>query len=379
MSRRYLDHNATAPLRPQAREAMLAALGQTGNASSIHAEGRAARAVIENARADVAALVGAPARNVIFTSGATEALALALRPHWRRGAAPAPQRLVIGATEHPAVFAAHEFAQAQENPVDARGLFDAAALDQALAPGQGAAMLALQAANSETGVLQPLGGVGERVRAAGGLMVCDAVQAAGRTPCDFIATGADFLILSSHKIGGPQGAGALILSDLALACDRPLLRGGGQERGLRGGTENVAAIAGFGAAARAALAGQATETARLGELRDLFERGLRDAAPDTVIFGEGAPRLPNTSAFAIPGVAAEKMLIALDLAGVALSSGSACSSGKVRGSHVLAAMRTPENLASCALRASFGWDSAREDAEMAVAAISRAISRLRRG
>lgn len=378
MSRAYLDHNATTPLRPAARAAMRAALDLAGNPSSVHAEGRAARALVEAAREKVAALVGGRARDVVFTSGATEALNLALAPGWRGPSGP-PRRLLIAATEHVAALDGHRFgADCERLAVRPDGTLDLAALDAALAAAGGPAMLCLQAANNETGVLQPVAAAAERVRAAGGLVVCDAVQAAGRVACGFDVAGADMLILSSHKIGGPQGAGALVLRDAGLHCETPLLRGGGQERGLRAGTENVAAIAGFGVAAQEAAHGRAADGARLSALRDAFEADLRTLAADLVVFGETAPRLPNTSAFALAGVPAETMLMALDLAGVALSSGSACSSGKVRRSHVLAAMGVAPGLAACALRASFGWNSSEADVAAATAALRQILGRIGR-
>ncbi len=377
----YLDHNATTPLRPAAREAMLDALDATGNASSVHAEGRAARALVETAREKVAALVGGRARNVVFTSGATEALNLALRPDWRIG----PQGghfelLLASATEHVAALEGHAFGRRVEIlPVDRSGRLDLAALGTTLAGYAGArVMVCLQAANNETGVLQPVAEAAEQVHAAGGLLVCDAVQAAGRIACSFETTGADMLVLSSHKTGGPMGAGALVLRDAALHCDRPLIRGGGQERGFRAGTENVAAIAGFGAAAAEAAASRDAEAARIARLRDAFEAGLAHVAPGAVVFGQGAPRLPNTSAFAIPGPSAEILLMAFDLAGVALSSGSACSSGKVKRSHVLAAMGTAPEIAAGALRVSFGWTSADQDVAAVLDVLAAILARIGR-
>lgn len=378
MSRAYLDHNATAPLRGPARAKMLDVLRAAGNPSSVHAEGRAARALVEAAREKVAALVGGRARNVIFTSGATEALNLALSGRWR-GPNGASARLLLGATEHVAALDGHGFgAEAEILPVSADGLLDLAALDAALARAGGPALLCLQAANNETGVLQPVAVAAEKVHAAGGLVVCDAVQAAGRIPCTFETTGADMLVLSSHKIGGPQGAGALVLRDSALTCDRPLIRGGGQERGFRGGTENVAAIAGFGAAAEEALGSRDQEATDAGALRDQIEAEILKLAPSATIFGAGATRLPNTCAFAIPGLAAETALMAFDLAGIALSSGSACSSGKVKRSYVLAAMRISDDLARCALRASLGWTSTEADVAAFSVALGDILARIGR-
>lgn len=371
--RHYLDHNATTPLRPAARAAWLAALEHVGNPSSIHAEGRAARAVLAQARAAVAASVGAAPAAIIFTSGATEALALALRPHWRRKDC-APRRLLLAAVEHPAALEGHDFATVAHLPVDGAGLLDLDALERALRDGP-PAMVAVQAANNETGVLQPIAAIAERVRAADGVLVCDAAQALGRIPCDFATTGADMLVLSAHKLGGPKGAGALALADGALHCDRPLLRGGGQEGRARAGTENGPAIAGFGAAVAAL---DAREPARLAGLRDAFVAGLTALAPDAVVFGATAPRLPNTVCFAIPHAPAETLLMALDLEGVALSSGAACSSGKVKASHVLAAMGVPAAEAAGALRVSLGWNSTPEDVAAALGALDVTITRLLR-
>lgn len=379
MTRAYLDHNATSPLRAPARAKLLEALDAGGNPSSVHAEGRAARALVETAREKVAALIGGGARNVVFTSGATEALNLALAPHWR-GPQGAPARLLLSATEHVAALDGHGFGAAAEFlPVDGDGLLDLAALDAALARADGRVLLCLQAANNETGVLQPVAEAAEKVHAAGGLVVCDAVQAVGRIPCSFATTGADMLVVSSHKIGGPQGAGAFVLRDAALHCDRGLIRGGGQERGLRAGTENVAAIAGFGAAAEEAAAAQTSgEAARLSELRARLEEELLGLAPGAAIFGAGAPRLPNTCAFAIPGLTAETALMAFDLEGIALSSGSACSSGKVKRSHVLGAMGVSDDLARSALRVSLGWSVTFQDVAAFSVALGDILARIGR-
>ncbi|MCB1542581.1 MAG: cysteine desulfurase [Rhodoblastus sp.] len=378
MTRVYLDHNATSPLRGPARAKMLDSLRTVGNPSSVHAEGRAARALVEAAREKVAALVGGRARNVVFTSGATEALNLALAPHWR-GPQGAPTRLLLSATEHVAALDGHGFGGSAETlPVDSSGVLDLAALDAALARVDGPPLLCLQAANNETGVLQPVNAAAEKARAAGGLVVCDAVQAAGRIACTFETTGADLLIVSSHKLGGPQGAGALVLREASLLCDRPLIRGGGQERGFRAGTENVAAIAGFGAAAEDALAHMAEEAERLAALHAQMETELLRLAPAAAIFGAAALRLPNTTAFAIPGLSAETALMAFDLAGVALSSGSACSSGKVKRSHVLAAMGVSDETARGALRASLGWTTTEADVAAFVVALGDILARIGR-
>jgi cysteine desulfurase len=362
--RTYLDYNATAPVRPEAVQAMVRALELPGNASSIHAEGRAARAEIERARETVARLVGAKAKNVIFTSGGTEASNLVLTPTLRRLGQPGASRLLIGAAEHPCGLSGHRFpADAVEMvPVDGQGVVDLAWLRARLEQvGQAPVLVSVQTANNETGVLQPVGEVARLVHEHGGLVHTDAVQAAGKIPLVVADLGADVLTLSAHKIGGPKGIGAVILaSDQIEIADR-LIRGGGQEKGYRAGTENVAAIAGFGAAAEMALAGLADEAARLQGLRDGAEAHLRRIAPDAVVFGGEAGRLPNTLAFAIPGLKAETALIAFDLEGIALSSGSACSSGKVRRSHVLDAMGVEPALAEGAMRVSLGWKTTKED------------------
>lgn len=362
MHRIYLDHNATSPLRPQARAAMLQALEAPRNASSVHAEGRAAKAILEDARAAIAQSVGTAPRNVTFTSGATEAANLALTPHLRAGADTRPfEILLVGAGEHPAVLSGHRFAPEQVETValTPEGDLSLPALEAALQRHAGRRiLLALQAANNETGAIQPVRAAAERVRDAGGRLICDATQALGRIEADFVATAADMLFFSSHKLGGPAGAGALVFASDDLHIDAPLIRGGGQEFGRRAGTENVAAITGFAAALAIAQATQDAEAARLAALRDRLEAMILDFAPDTLFFSRTATRLPNTSAFAFPGLNAQTMLMALDLAGVAVSSGSACSSGKVRESHVLVAMGAAEKTA---LRVSMGWTTAPED------------------
>ena len=352
--RAYLDWNATAPLRAEARAAMLSALDAAGNPSSVHGEGRAARALIEQAREQVAALAGARPEHVVFTSGGTEANNLALTPDIQIGADRAPRdRLLVSAIEHPSVLAGGRFpATAVEMlPVTDEGIVDLGALRAALANG-GRPLVSVMLANNETGIVQPIYEVAAIVHEAGGLLHVDAVQAAGRIALDIKALGVDLLTLSAHKLGGPKGAGALLRAHDSLHFPIPLLRGGGQERGLRAGTENVAAIAGFGAAARAARRDAAAEAAAMLALRHALERGLKAASPEVTIFGESAARLPNTTLFALTGIKAETALIGFDLAGIAVSSGSACSSGKVQASHVLSAMRVAPALASGAIRVS---------------------------
>jgi len=377
MNRVYLDYNATAPLRPEARAAIAAAFDAPGNPSSIHAEGRAARAILEAARREVGELAGAAPRGIVFTSGGTEAANLALNPEIG-GRAPLP-RLILSAGEHVCMLAGHRFAPSAVSvaPLRSDGRIDLAALEESLADGGGPALLALQGANNETGVVQPVAEAAALVHAAGGLVVCDAVQLAGRTPLDAQSLGADFLILSAHKFGGPKGVGALIAAREGLSAGLPLLRGGGQERGARAGTENVAGIAGFGAAAKSVRRDVAAEAARLSALRDRLEAAILEAAPEAVIFGAGALRLANTTAFAVPGIAAATMLMRLDLAGVAASSGSACSSGKVTRSHVLAAMGVAPEIAAGAIRLSLGWASSKADVERFGEAFASTVTALR--
>jgi cysteine desulfurase len=356
--RAYLDWNATAPLRPEARAAMTAALGLVGNPSSVHHEGRTARRLIEEARERVAALVGAEPRNVVFTSGGTEANMMALSraletPENSSGF----DRLMVSAVEHASVRAGGSFTsdQVEEIPVTGDGVVDIGALERRLIElRQGARppLVSIMAANNETGVIQPVEAAAAVVHAAGGLLHVDAVQAAGRVPFDIGSSGADLITVSAHKLGGPQGVGALIKRSPTLHLAAPLLRGGGQERGARAGTENVAGIAGFGAAAASVMVAIPDDCERMRSLRDRLEAGL--AGGPTVVFGRNAERLPNTSLFAAPGLRAETALINLDLMGFALSSGSACSSGKVAASHVLAAMGVPGDLSAGAIRLSIG-------------------------
>ena len=372
----YLDWNATAPLRPQARAAALAALDSSGNPSSVHAEGRAARRLIEEAREKVAALVAAEPRNVVFTSGGTEANMLALTP----ASGPdgkAPDRLLISALEHPSVLAGGRFAAAavQRVPATGDGRIDLAALADALAALEGRrALVSLMLANNETGVVQPVSEAARLTHEAGGVLHVDAVQAAGRIPCDINAIGADLLTLSGHKIGAPKGVGAVVRRDAAVPFPAPLIKGGGQERGARAGTENVAGIAAFGAAAAAALVDLGAEAGDMRALRDRLEAGLRSASPDIVVFGAGAERLPNTTLFALNGMKAETAVIAFDLEGVAVSSGAACSSGKVQPSHVLAAMGVPPELARAAVRVSLGPTTTQSEIDRTIQAWIRISS-----
>ncbi len=366
----YLDYNATAPLRPEAKAAMLSALDWCGNASSIHAAGRGARKLIEEVRAKVAALADASPRSVIFTSGGTEANASVLK------GASGVARILISAVEHDSVRAnARAIAESMpgivlsEIPVSADGVIDLDVLRALLASGKGRALVSVMAANNETGVVQPIEATAKLAKEHDALLHVDAVQAAGRMALDFDA---DYLTLSAHKLGGPQGAGALVVKDGVPFAS--LIAGGGQELNRRAGTENVAAIAGFGASAEAAMDFSA-ENARLAGLRNSFEAKLRALALDAAIFGVNAPRLANTSNFAIPGLAAETAIIALDLDGVAISSGAACSSGKVSRSHVLKAMAVPDEPSACSLRVSFGWASTEQDVDAAIASLRTLLDR----
>lgn len=353
---------------------MSPALGLTGNASSVHAEGRAARRIVEEARERVAQLMGADAKNVTFTSGATEANMMALTPAIEIGGRKEPRgRLFISAIEHPSVRSGGRFAadQVEALPVTADGVVDIIALKRAIG-GAERPLVSVMLANNETGVIQPIAQIAEAVHAVSGVLHVDAVQGPGRIECNIAALGADLISISSHKLGGPQGAGALIRGgDIHIV--EPLIKGGGQERGWRAGTENVAAIAGFGAAAVTA---QQTNSARMAALRDRLEAGIKSAAPKAVIFGEDAPRLPNTTFFAIPGLKAETAIIALDLNGIAVSSGSACSSGKVQASHVLAAMGVEPSLSRSAVRVSLGWSTTEADVETLLTAWNKVVSSL---
>jgi len=351
----YLDANATEPLRPEARAAMLAALEVTGNPSSVHAAGRAARRVLEDAREQLAARFGALPQNLVFTSGGTEADALAVH------ALGAGRRVVIGTTEHDAIRSAAPGAALL--PVDRDGVADLGALD--LGPD---VLVCLMLANNETGTIQPIAEAAALCRRHGAWLHVDGVQAAGRSDVNLAALGAHSLAVSSHKLGGPPGAGALLLAPEVSAI-APLIAGGGQERGRRGGTPPLPAIAGFAAAASAA-----TGAARLAPLRDAAEAAA--LAAGAAVCGAGAPRLANTTCLALPGVRADAQVIALDLEGIAVSAGAACSSGKVTTSHVLAAMGLGP-LAGQAIRVSLPWNATAADVAAFAAAYPRMADRLR--
>jgi cysteine desulfurase len=355
----YLDWNATTPLRSEARQAMTAAFDMAGNPSSIHAEGRQARRLMEDAREVVARALGAVPRNIVFTSGGTEANVLALSPALRAPAGPV-RRLLLSAIEHASVLSGGQFAPEQIGliPVDRFGVIDLDRLGAMLADGP-PALVSVMAANNETGAVQPVPEVARQVAVAGGLLHVDAIQAFGKIPFNINEMGADLASVSAHKIGGPKGVGALVVGPRAEGL-AALLRGGGQERGRRAGTENVIGIAGFGAATRAALAVLAEEVVCMEALRHRLETGLSQTAGVT-IFSSDVRRLPNTTLFTAPGLKAETAVIGFDLEGIAVSSGSACSSGKVQPSHVLEAMGVGPVAAQGAVRLSLGWSTREAD------------------
>ncbi|MFN4277364.1 MAG: cysteine desulfurase family protein [Ferrovibrio sp.] len=365
----YLDYNATAPLRPEARAAILEVLGAPANPSSVHRFGRAARALASRARGQVAALVGAEPKRVVFTSGGTEANNLAFRLAIRQGGVKA---LVVSAIEHDSVLRPARLLAAElglplrEVPAGPDGVAPPGAIAAALAELPRPALVALMLANNETGAIQPVAEVTQLAHEAGALVLCDAVQAAGKIPVDLAALACDFLTLSGHKLGGPTGVGALVLRDDWTPA--PLLAGGGQELGMRAGTENLSGIAGFGAAAEAARLALPLEGPRLASLRDRLQGLMLAACPAASVHAGEVARLPNTLCIGLPGLPAETQVMALDLAGVAVSAGSACSSGKVTPSHVLTAMGLPEAAAREALRFSLGWASTADDVERAAAA-----------
>lgn len=359
----YFDHNATTPLDPRVLEAMLPYLADAayGNPSSVHRYGRAARQALDTAREQVAALVGVQAMQLTFTSGGTEANNLALKGF----AARHPRaRLLVSAIEHAAVIEPAQVLATQGLavgmiPVNGQGRVEPSALDALLRAGN-TGLVSVMQANNETGVVQDIPTIAERVRAAGGVLHCDAVQAAGKLPLDFGASGAHLMTISAHKIYGPRGIGALVV-DKTLELE-PLQHGGGQEKGLRGGTENLAAIVGFGIAAELARQELASRVEHARGLRDRLETGLREL-PGTVIFGDGAERLSNTLQFGTPGFESETLLMSLDRKGIAVSSGSACHSGKTEPSHVLMAMGVERSLALSAIRVSLGQKNTSEEVD----------------
>ena len=374
----YLDWNATTPLRPEARAAMAAAWDLAGNPSSVHAEGRQARRLVEEARAAVAGAIGAPPRNLVFTSGGTEANALALTPGLRRGSGLPAARLLVSAIEHASVLAGGRFPTEAIGTIGVTrsGLLD---LDRLRANLEGGlpALVSVMLANNETGAVQPVAEVAEIVHAAGGLLHVDAIQAFGKIPIDINILNADLVTLSAHKIGGPKGVGAVILAEGVQGLE-PLLRGGGQELGRRAGTENVTGIVGFGAAVKAAIGCLDGDAIRLENLRNRLEKGLGQTR-GLIVFAEGVPRLPNTTLFTVPGMRAETAVIGFDLEGIAVSSGSACSSGKVQPSHVLKAMGFAPELAQGAVRLSLGWSTSSADIDRCLEAWRKLAGTLLKG
>jgi cysteine desulfurase len=372
----YLDHNAITPMRPESIAAVTAALEVFGNPSSVHAAGRAARDLLDRARGEVAGALGARPADVVFTSGATESAAIAIRGVL--GASP-PGRdeLVVTAVEHPCVLSLAEALRANGAPVtvvpvDGRGLPDLDALREAVT--ERTALVCAMLANNETGVILPVREFAAVARDRGALLFTDATQAVGKIDVDVRTLGADLLALTGQKLGGPRGAGALwVKSGIRLA---PIF-GGTQERGRRAGTENLPGIAGLGAAVSAALARHAEEEPRIRALRDRLQAGLLAAFPGAAVNGAGAPRLPGTLSITFPGADAEALLIALDLEGICASAGSACHSGSTRPSSVLSAMGLSVDEARATLRLSLGWPSTAEDVDRALEALPRLARRVR--
>lgn len=369
--RAYLDCNATAPLRPEARTAMLAAFEAAGNASAVHHEGRQARKLIEEARAAVAALVSARAEDVFFTSGGSEGAATLLAPGFKGPNGQPVTRLIVSAIEHSAVLSGGRFDPACVDicPVTADGVIDLAALRDLLARTDEPALVALMLANNETGIIQPVHEAVALARSFGASIICDAVQAIGKIEVDLKALGVDALFLSGHKLGAPQGVGAVVLAEGA-SLGAPLIRGGTQEGRKRAGTENVAAIAALGAVCLLLKDKGVAESQRFLALRERLETELSRLHPDIVIVGKDMPRLPNTSLVIADGIVGETAVIALDLASVAIATGSACASGKVTPNHVLKAMGVSPELARAALRISIGWSTSDADIDCFIKAFS---------
>ncbi len=375
----YLDHNATTPPLPSAIDAVHAALLLTGNPSSVHGEGRAARAVVEEARRNITHALGGKAENLIFTSGGTESANHLLCPEWAvSGDRRRFSDLFVLSTEHACMLGGGRFAAEDVRmiPVDADGVIQLDVFDSMLSRSR-FPLVAIQHANNETGVIQPIEKVAEIARSHLALIVCDAVQSFGKLPVDIKALGVDALFVSAHKIGGPKGVGAILFADSRISPASALINGGGQQKGFRAGTENVSGIAGFGAASLEIGAGFVA-AAGIGQLRDKFENDLVRLARECIVFGRSAPRLPNTSLFAIPGNQAETSLIGFDLAGFALSSGSACSSGKVKRSHVLDAMGVAPSLATCAIRFSIGRQTTAGEVQRFLVAVQHRIESVAR-
>lgn len=372
----YLDHNAGSPLRPQVKHAVIEALDLSANGSSIYQEGRKAKGMIERARQSVAKMVGAAPSGVTFTGGGSEANATVLQPTLlEKGKPRAVDRLLVSATEHDSVLKGGRFASEQIEviPVDKNGVVDLVWLFDRLLKAQSdseCVLVAVMLANNETGVRQPVEAIGALVADTDSYFLCDAIQGPGKLSVDINEIGAHFLTLSAHKLGGPQGVGAIVRRTESYAF-QPLIRGGGQESFGRAGTENIAAIHGFGLAAQM-IAEEATSTERLATMRDAMEQGLNGV----VVLGSDAVRLPNTSCISVPGLTAETMLISLDLQGFAVSSGSACSSGKVGLSHVLTAMGIEPDIAQGAVRISLGWNTTEEDVKQFTEAFNKMAATL---
>ena len=367
MTRTYLDYNATGVMRPDVKEAMFKVMDRGfGNPSSVHGEGRAARALVETARDSVGALVGSRARDVVFTGGGTEGNNAIIAQKY--------DTILYSAVEHDCVLEAVRAsgAKAVELPVTSEGLMDLNALKAALDVAQGRVLVTVMLANNETGVIQPVKQIAQLAHDSGAIIHTDAIQAAGKIPIDFNDLGVDLMTLSAHKLGGPQGVGAIVIKP-ALAF-QPLLRGGGQELGRRSGTENVAGIHAFGVAAALALK-SSLDVKSIRQMRDDLEHRVREIAPDAIVWGEGAERLPNTSCLSMPAVSGEVQVMAFDVAGIAVSSGSACSSGKVKESHVLKAMGAEGDDASNSVRISMGWGNTPADVDAIVAAWSELYKR----
>ncbi len=365
MDRIYLDYNATAPLRDSAKDAMLEALDLPHNASSVHSFGREARKLVEHARSHVASLLNAAANQVIFNSGATEGNNTVLK-HFSDG------RVLISAIEHPACLQVLDHYETIRVTED--GLIDLNHLEELLKQEPRADLVSVMAVNNETGIIQPVKEIAAIAHKYGALFHCDAAQAAGRIPFDIAALGIDFTTLSSHKIGGPQGVGALILG---LCGQTPtLLYGGGQEKSARAGTENVAGIAGFGAAAQDAL-DALDEYQELSTLRDTLEANLSNHSPELIFYGQEQERVANTCLFAMPGTTAETLLMALDIEGIAVSNGSACSSGRVEPSHVLKAMGASDQGAKEAIRLSLGWGTTQKEIDRFIEVWNKIYQRLK--
>jgi cysteine desulfurase len=374
----YLDWNATTPLRPEARAAMAAAWDLSGNPSSVHAEGRASRSLVEDARAVLAEAVGTEPRNVVFTSGGTEANSLALTPGLKRKSSLKINRLVVSAIEHASVLAGGRFPPEaiEVLGVSSSGVVDLDHLREILTDGP-PVLVSVMAANNETGALQPVAEIAKIVHGAGGLLHVDAIQMAGKIPFHVNDLGADLISVSAHKIGGPKGVGALVLADGVDGLEAAI-RGGGQEKGRRAGTENVPGIVGFSAAVKAAMGSLDGDMGRVENLRNRLETGLRQT-PGAFVFSEDAPRLPNTTLFTVPGLKAETAVIGFDLEGIAVSSGSACSSGKVQPSHVLEAMGFGPGPAKGAVRLSLGWSTTEADVDRCLEAWRKLANALLKG